>query len=392
MVSRLVTSRAFYTLIVIFWSQFLLSGQAYERYKVLTDTTIFSRELGYEKGISVIVPLEWQSDIDREFPLVVIFDRQNERSVGYMLRTIDYLTSNEQMPGCVIITVESVMAHRYHETLHRSSSPDGRMDANARFLFEELIPLAETEFKAGDFRLLVGHSRYGYFTTAMLTSHWDQLSGVISISPVFRQKGVDLADSLIAVAREKLDRNRYYRYAIGSDYPEDYEHMDKALAELGPTRLDVHGWLFPEADHNVTPGLCIGPALYEIFAYWAAIQQAYMDMEGVSSLQILNMEVQMNKHYHAPLRFALGILNGKGWEAYNEGRFREAIDAWDNALAQYPNFSEALMYTMFAVKELEGDVTKVYNAFLENLESSDFYSRKEKEELREEARLFLAGN
>lgn len=364
---------------------FSLQAQEYERYKKLTDTSILSGHLGYERAISVVVPIEWQADIDREFPLIVIFDRQNERSVGYMLQTIDYMTSNEQIPGCVVITVGSVMQHRYHETLDEASSPDGRMDANARFLFEELIPMAENNYKAGEFRLLIGHSRYGYFTTAMLASHWNELSGVISISPVFRQKGVDLTDSLSRAARENLGTIRYYRYAIGNDYPEEYEYMDDVLSRLGPTRMDAHGWLFPEADHNVTPGLCIAQALYEIFAYWSGIQQAYMDMEGVPMLEIFNMEVQMNKHYGAPLRFALGILNGKGWDAYNRKEYGEAIDAWDNLLAQYPNYSEAYLYIMDAVIQLGRDPELTYRRFLESIQDSAFYTVEEKSELRKEA-------
>ena len=33
------------------------------------------------------------------FPVILLFDRQNERSFGYILRSIDYLTSTEQMPA-----------------------------------------------------------------------------------------------------------------------------------------------------------------------------------------------------------------------------------------------------------------------------------------------------
>lgn len=377
--------RYFISFIVLCLSFSSLPAQEYERYKKLTDTSVLSRHLGYERAISVMVPLEWQPDIDREFPLIVIFDRQNERSVGYMLQTIDYMTSNEQMPGCVVITVGSVMQHRYHETLHRATAPVGKLEDNARFLFEELIPHAEQRYKAGEYRLLIGHSRYGYFTTAMLASHWDQLNGVVSISPFFRQDGVDLADSLRTAVLENPGRARYYRYAIGNDYPEEYAHMDQSLSELGPSSLDAHGWLFPEADHNVTPGLCIAQALYEIFAYWAGIQQAYMDMEGVQMLEIFNMEVQMNKHYGAPLRFALGILNGKGWDAYNRGEYTEAIDAWDNLLAQYPNFSEAYLYIMDAVIRLERDPEPTYRRFQESLQTSAFFTEEEKAELRKEA-------
>ncbi len=147
-----------------------LSGQNYERYKALPDTSISSKYLGFTKNISVTVPLEWQKDLDRDFPLILVFDRQNQRSHNFILHTIDYLTSNEQMPSAVIISVASEQKFRGLETLHKASDTKGLAEENEKFLFEELIPLAEEQYKASPFRLLIVHSCYGYFTTSLIIS------------------------------------------------------------------------------------------------------------------------------------------------------------------------------------------------------------------------------
>ncbi len=356
-------------------------AQEYERYKVLLDTTLFSEQLGYERPITVTVPFEWQKDIDKDFPLIVVFDRQNERSHGYMLRTIDYLTSNEQMPSCVIISIASDQEHRYRETLHLASDSNGLAEANEAFLFDELIPLAEREFKANKFRLFIGHSRYGYFTTAMLRSRTDQLNGVISISPVFTQKNVSLTDSVAMVIGTEHPSNLYYRFGIGNDYPQDYRTMEPVIASLRNPKLNFKGQLFKDADHNATPGLVIATALYDVFEYWSVQQSAYIRGKVNGPSTIKELEEQIVSHYGKPLRFSLGILNGKASEYFNNAEYAKAIDAWNLLLENYPNFSEAYLYIIESKLNLAEDVSAVAVTLKKSLEGSCVYTEAEKSEL-----------
>lgn len=97
-----------------------LLAQNYERYKILKDITLNPTSLGFEKKISVIVPIEWQKKSKNKFPLIIVFDRQNKRSNQYILNTIDYLTSNEQIPSSIIISVESEQRYRYLETQYKN--------------------------------------------------------------------------------------------------------------------------------------------------------------------------------------------------------------------------------------------------------------------------------
>ena len=171
-------------------------SQSYERYTTLLDTTIQSDVLGFEKNIRVTVPIMWQEDLNSEFPLIVVFDSQNQRSHGYILNTIDYLSSTEQMPLAVVVSVESTQKHRLSETLHSVSGERGMLEKNEEFLFEELIPMAEEKWKASNFRILIGHSRYGYFTTSLFHSRINELNAVIALSPFYTQTNVNLVDSI----------------------------------------------------------------------------------------------------------------------------------------------------------------------------------------------------
>jgi tetratricopeptide (TPR) repeat protein len=160
--------------------------------------------------------------------------------------------------------------------------------------------------------------------------------------------------------------------------------MDSVIKQLNNSELNAKGFLFKEADHNVTPGLTIGISLYEIFEDWAKIQSKYFSNDQ-KDLNIINaLEEEIIAKYGNRLEFSLGILNGKGWYFYNEKEYENAIKAWRLLIKSYPNFSEGYSYIMDAQVQLNQDISETIEKFNESLAKSDIYSEKEKEELKKE--------
>ncbi|RQO40635.1 hypothetical protein DBR39_06755 [Chryseobacterium sp. KBW03] len=358
-----------------------LLAQNYERYKILKDTIINSTSLGFEKKISVMVPIEWQKKSKNKFPLIIVFDKQNKRSNNYILNTIDYLTSNEQIPSSIIISVESEQRYRYLETQYKISDPSGLALENEKFIFEQLIPLAERDYKASAFRLLIGHSRYGYFTTSLFNSRIADLNGIISMSPFFTQKNVDLTDSISQLNKRSFPIKKYYRYGIGNDYPEDFVKMDSVTKNIHNPFLDIKGYRFKNADHNAMPGLLINTALYEIFEDWSAIQAKYISNKQTDLNIKSSLDKEIQSNYGVKLNFSLGILNGKGWYFYNEKQYDKAIQAWKILTDSYPNFSEAYLNIIKAKIQLKQDYSETIKEFTNSLAISELYNEKDKKDL-----------
>lgn len=362
-----------------------LAAHAYERYRTLSDTTVHSSFLGYNKNLSITVPIEYQNDDpQKSYPLVIVFDRQNERSYEYILNTIDYLTSNEQMPSCIIVGVESSMETRYQETQLEISDASAFGSKNENFIFNELIPLARKNYHASNFNMLIGHSRYGYFTSYLLGKHFSDLNAVISLSPFMEQKNVNLTDSIAALsASYSLNKNIYFRYGIGNDYPDDYEKLNEKLNSIksNNSNIDFKGVLFPEADHNVTPGLTIAKAMYEVFEYWSQQQNVYIqnDMKDINTLPVLTNNIK--DHYGSSLRPSLGTLNGKGWQFFSESEFTSAIQAWKIMLQEYPSYSEGYLAIIEAQKELKQDYSQTIIELKKSFATSEFYTAEERIDL-----------
>ncbi len=375
----------------LFFSITLLAAansQNLERYKKLDDTLFFSKALGFDKKLSIIVPIEFQkNDSLNRFPLIILFDSQNQRSYNYIINTIDYLTSNEQMPSSVIIGVESTQEKRYGETQLEISDKEVFGSKNENFIMEELTAFARKELQVKGFITLIGHSRYGYFTSYLLTKYPEKLNAVISLSPFTIQKNVNLSDSIATLyANYSSKKHLYYRFGIGQDYPENFEELDTKLAKVHtPSKAaNFNGQFYPEADHNVTPGLRIATALFEVFEFWSKQQNKFMknELKDFSSLKQLSENIQ--QHYGADLSFSLGTLNGKGWYFFGEGEFEKAIQAWELMLLAYPNFADGYFAIIEAKKELKQDYSEVLKKLKTCLSTTEFYSKEELIELLKE--------
>lgn len=359
-----------------------LDAQKYERYKKLVDTTLISTNLGYKKNITVTVPIEWQNDINNKFPLIILFDRQRKRNHNYILNTIDYLTSNDQIPSCIILSVESTQEHRYLETLHAASNPQGKANENEKFIFDELIPLAEKQFKASSFRLLIGHSRHGYFTSSIFQSKLEELNAVIALSPFFYQQHINLVDSISLLNDRALKATKYFRFAIGNDYPEDYQQMDSVVVKMNNLQINSKGILLKQAEHYAIPSLTIAQLLYEVFEFWAKEQTQLLfakEVKESESYEVFNNNIL--NHYGSQLKYSFGMLNAKGWRYFNESNFTTAIQTWQKLLEAYPNFSEAYLYIMEAENKLNKKNPKTVEAFKRSLENSNLYSEFKKMDL-----------
>lgn len=362
-----------------------LFAQDYERYHPTKDTILDSQHLGYNKTLSITLPREAAPGSNQKYPLILIFDQQNQRSFNYILRTIDYLTSNEQIPASVVVGIASSMDKRYPETQWSISDSAGVADKNEDFIFKELIPLMKSNYYAGDFLLLTGHSRYGFFTSALLAKHPESIDAVISISPFYQQANMNVLDSIkTTFSGSHLKQKIYYRFGMGNDFPEDYHAMQQLLATHKLTMLDAKGYIFPHADHNVTPGLMIGEALYDIFCYWSKIQNQYIATSKLNPTQMTGLMDSIQANYGTRIPFSLGILNGKGWAFYGTENYQHAIDAWEVLLQNYPGFSEAYLYIAFARKELNLDFQPYVDKFRDNLKHTAFYTEEEKKELLKE--------
>lgn len=370
-------------------------AQSLDSYVLLKDTTLKAEPLSYNKHLQITVPKVYQANAQQKFPLIVIFDMQNSSIYKYILNTIDHLTSLGAMPASIVVGIEAGEgSKRYRETQFDAAFPGMTGEKNDDYLFKNLIPMVKQQYKASNFLMFIGHSRYGFFTSYLLAKHLNEINAVISLSPFLLQeneelhKKIDILQLLTdATKTTTLKHTVYYRFSMGSDYPADYKKLNEAIqtGQIQNKLLNASGEWFPHADHLLTPGLTIAKALTDIFDYWNAEQVKYITAKEISSSTINAAHASIKAHYGSDVNFSLSYLNGTGWAFYNDKKYDLAIIAWQEMLKYYPNYSEGFLNIAKCEKKLNQSTTATLKLFKESLASSTFLDAKQKEGLLKDA-------
>ena len=290
------------------------------------------------------------------------------------------------MPACVVVGIKSDQNKRVRETQPKINDSTAFGEKNEQFIFDELMPFLKLNYKTNGFKTLIGHSRYGFFTTYLMTKRPNDINAVIALSPFFNEKNVNLVDSVKNnLISKKLPHKLYYRFGIGNDFIADLKVMQEML-KLQTTNgfsadFNVKAYSFSNADHYTTPGLIISQALYEIFEFWGEKSYTYQKYgkKAVEDFNKLNAAIQ--QHYGAQIPVSLSILNGKAQESRNKGEYQQALEIFEILLKNYPNFSETHLQIAKTQKFLKIPFEKSLKDFEANLSKSTFYTIAEKQEL-----------
>lgn len=316
-----------------------------EYYRNPADTTLYSKALGQNRRLTVILPTTFNPAKKTKYPLIIIFDRQNRAIFRQIFESVNYLNRFDQIPEAIIIGVTTTPGQRNDETSLLFQRKSAQGEQLIRFVFDELIPWSERTYNTGACRTLIGHSRFGYFTTAMMCRQAENLSGVISLSPFYTEGKANWVDSVTTrfSPTHPLTHKLFYRFVTGDsliDTP-DYARMKKALSQ---TRLqpafDWAGYSFYKAKHNVVPGLGVMPSLMDIFSQWSLMGDSLSPFRPLSTrLPYTDFKDRTQSIYGQPISLGLARLNGLGSEYYGEKQYEMARLYWLEILSDYPFFT-----------------------------------------------------
>ncbi len=370
------------------FNHFAFGQTASDYYQSPSDTFIQSKYLQLKKDITVILPRSFSKSKASKFPLIIVFDRQNKRIFRQIFESVNYMVSFDEMPESVIIGVSSNNNERTKETSFSISRENGMGELTDSFIFDELIPFAEKEYNINQCNILIGHSRYGFFTSYLLSKHLSNLTAVISCSPLFIDTKINLVDSLkISLLRNKPDHAVYYRFITGDSVidTKDYSLMKSYLTKAKiPTYFKWKGLEFYDATHMVVPGLGVMPSLLEIFAYWKSeMTKVLKENKKVFSREEYKSFLQKTKkHYGDNIGLGLAILNGIGFKYYGQKKYLAARQTWEIMLEEYPMYADAYINiaNSYAKDGNKALAMQYYEIAKINFAQNNFYSQSEKQE------------
>lgn len=344
------------------------------------DTSLYSLALAQTRQLTVILPTTFNPKRKTKYPLILVFDRQNKAIFRQLFESINYLNRFDEIPEAVIVGLTTDPQQRNLETSLPAQNSKAEGEQLIQFVFDQLVPWLETTYHTGACRILVGHSRFGYFTTAMMCRRADQLSGVISLSPFFKEAGENWVDSVATrfSAERPLAHPLFYRFITGdslTDTP-DYGLMKAKLSQARlQSSFDWQGYAFYQAKHMVVPGLGVMPSLLDIFHSWSATADSLsFYWKSAQRPSYADFKRRMQGVYGQEIGLGLARLNGLGSGYNTEKQYDQARVYWQQVVEDYPFYTPVYidMAETYLAQHQSKEAARYLRQGLVSLESNHF--------------------
>ena len=274
------------------------------------DTVVYAKQLDDSISLQIITPSIMQYSSGVSYPVIFLFDKQNEINYQYNLETIDYLTSLSAMPPCIIVGVAFENSTRNKWTTPNISG--GKADDLISFLFEDISLLLKTKFPVANFTTLIGHSRTAIFSSYAQSKTYPLVNAVVASSTANFDFGDENTKKQFELFLNEIEKSRsqyFLTFSSGTNFQLDYHEasVDSFANYLNdlqiPSKLTIMHVKEP-VDHFVIPGLTVNRALANIFAsyrkaaiYSLEVIQGQQQNDSVPWRQYLSFYEEQSAYY-----------------------------------------------------------------------------------------------
>ena len=219
-----------------------------------------------------------------KYPITIIFDSQHERTYTQIINSFDLLTNETQVPETIIIGVPFNIRNRFYLTSNQRLDNDSisGIERMERFLFSELIPKLQKDFKANNFISLIGHSRTAFLVNYLAYHRSKEINIAIALSGFYNEKPLS-TDSFYSFLTDSdnFSQKFSYYYSAGTTFEEttylsQYQKLDNLLSNSSlPENISVHFEENQYANHMTNYWISIPPILIDAFNDYNAILDSW---------------------------------------------------------------------------------------------------------------------
>ncbi|UOX35143.1 alpha/beta hydrolase [Flavobacterium sediminilitoris] len=230
-----------------------------------TVETIQSKKLGEERSFTVSLPVNYEFDTDKKYPILVLLD--GEYLLSPFEGIVKYGNYWDDLPEMIIVAVNQ----NYGETRFNDSEfdsnglPSGKGASFFEFIGFELLPYLESKFRTQPFRIIAGHDTTAGFLNFYLYKDNPIFNGYISLAPEMAPEMEKRISERLAIIKKPL----FYYQATGEGDIKEINDGAKALDNnINALQNKTFKYRFDEfkgASHYSLVAQAIPQALYFIF-------------------------------------------------------------------------------------------------------------------------------
>lgn len=325
--------------------------------------------------VDLHLPAHFQDERNRSYPLIILFDSYNQFTHEQNLNSIEMLTYHAQIPASVVAGIPFNARDRWYYTSDEQKKAGDSltgMDHTDQFVFQELIPMLRNSYHATGPLILLGHSRSGFLTAALMIRHAHEVDAIGSFS-AFTEPGFTLAD-LPDFLNKVADRNHplHFYMTAGAQNPEEEGYLyslQQVAASLNQQENAQLQWsltTFPYAGHMAnynfsTPHVLLN--YFGVYSQWL-LDWLFVKLdqvaEGKALEEFIKDENALKKHYgrliQADIVHYVSLIN----QCSQNNRWTDALALADRGLQYFPEEWELRYLKAYTLMEMASPEADTY--------------------------------
>ncbi|MEL7532094.1 MAG: alpha/beta hydrolase-fold protein, partial [Bacteroidota bacterium] len=305
-----------------------------------------SEILGQERPYIISLP-EGYAESDKAYPVMYLLDGKG--NFHHTTASVDFLTRSGRIPEMIVVGIPNTDDRSRDltpegESMKKDFPTSGGANNMLAFIEKELMPLIGKNYRASDYKLLVGHSFGGLFAIHTLLNHPGIFDAYLAISPSLwwdQQKLVSEQSKSFFEEQEKLVGHLYM--TMGNEGGDMLGGAWKLAALFEEASLSDFQWefkLMPDETHGSVPFLSTYEGLQFIFADWRTEEMSEkVRVQGIKALD--DYEAQIQKLYGIKADWKERQLHAIGQQLVMDEETQLALPIFKKATNLFPESSNS---------------------------------------------------
>lgn len=375
-------------------------GQKYSLYS--NDSLLLaSKYLGKDIRLNLHLPETHPFSAEStKYPITIVFDSQHKRTYPQIISSFDLLTSETQIPESIIIGIPFTRHNRLYLTSMQKRGKDSisGIERLTSFLFHELIPKLQKDYKGGKFISLIGHSRTAFLVNYLSYKKPSQVNLAVALSGFFNDQPLSTSIFYEFLTHSNHFTNKFFYYHTSGTTLEEstYWKQSRSLDSLlhkKPVAKNVKV-VFSEtksANHISNYWVSVPSILMDAFSPYNSILDSWFhDEKKVANiinpveqfekdLQQASTSIGLDLNPNLTHIFSLASLYA------NKDEFITAIKFFELGLEYFPDYLDFYVEIIAYYKAINNTekINAYKNILREKTLQSQYLSDKKKQEVLE---------
>ncbi len=299
--------------------------------------TMTSKILKGEVRVLISVPEGYNAGSSK-YP--VLYD-MGSFNFTYDCGTVEMLANQIYIPNMIVVGVPGIQGGYVPTPFEERGEEPAAADLSIKFLWEELIPFVEKNFRTNSFRILHGHSVGGLFTMYTLFNYPDLFTAYIAGSPWFQRNDQYWLKNIEKMAKVRKVDDKFLFMTVGKEEAEitldTFKELEKWMNENPITGLTwKSAWV--EGTHGSMVGRNIYDGLQFIFSGWRLPGEALRNVDlGEIKKYVKIRSAKWTKYgFDESAILPERMINRLGYFLLGREEYKKAVEVFSYNIERFP--------------------------------------------------------